>query len=360
MLKYLVVIILMGSVKNLKVIREPTESEMGVGRFNFSDRYSVFDWGEMPDLIPNKGAALCMVAAFAFEEAARQGIPHHYRGLVDASGKLVSSDDLEKPSALMEVNLVRVVRPEFKEGRYDYSSLKGENGNYLVPLEVIYRNTLPSGSSVFKRLKAGTLHFGDLELDHEPKPGEVLPRPFIEVTTKLESTDRHLSWEEASEISGLTPKERRDLSNQTLAVSRLITEIVSRYNCGNDDGKVEYAFNPQRGLILVDVFGTADECRRTLRGTQVSKEIARQHYLQTRWYKDVVAAKIEAQRRGISDWKSLCASKPDPLPLKIKDIISQMYMSDANAFTGRRIFDSPPLEQVIDRYVTWKVRHQPS
>ena len=36
----------MGSVKNLSIIEEPTESKAGVGIFEFSDRYSVFDWGD--------------------------------------------------------------------------------------------------------------------------------------------------------------------------------------------------------------------------------------------------------------------------------------------------------------------------
>ncbi|HLD77425.1 MAG TPA: phosphoribosylaminoimidazolesuccinocarboxamide synthase, partial [archaeon] len=38
----------MGSVKDLAVVRPTTETTMGIGRFHFSDRYSVFDWGEMP------------------------------------------------------------------------------------------------------------------------------------------------------------------------------------------------------------------------------------------------------------------------------------------------------------------------
>lgn len=39
----------MGSVKDLAVLKEPAGTETGTGRFIFSDRYSVFDWGEMPD-----------------------------------------------------------------------------------------------------------------------------------------------------------------------------------------------------------------------------------------------------------------------------------------------------------------------
>jgi len=53
----------MGSVKDLTVLKTPTKTQSGRGRFIFSDRYSVFDWGEMPDHIDQKGAALCITAA---------------------------------------------------------------------------------------------------------------------------------------------------------------------------------------------------------------------------------------------------------------------------------------------------------
>jgi len=40
----------MGSVKDLEVLKRPTKGKMGLAWFRFSDRYSIFDWGEMPDL----------------------------------------------------------------------------------------------------------------------------------------------------------------------------------------------------------------------------------------------------------------------------------------------------------------------
>lgn len=97
----------MGSVKDLEVVKKPTETKMGVGRFVFSDRYSVFDWGEMPDLIEGKGEALCMMGAYCFERLEEKGIQTHCRGLVNEDGKVVRFDDLKAPSNVMEVNLVR-------------------------------------------------------------------------------------------------------------------------------------------------------------------------------------------------------------------------------------------------------------
>jgi phosphoribosylaminoimidazole-succinocarboxamide synthase len=58
-----------GSVKDLYFLIGSRERRINTGRFIFSDRYSVFDWGEMPDHIENKGAALCLMGAYCFEEA---------------------------------------------------------------------------------------------------------------------------------------------------------------------------------------------------------------------------------------------------------------------------------------------------
>ncbi len=94
----------MGSVKDLQITKKPSQTEMGVGRFSFSDRYSVFVWGEMPDHIESKGAALCTMGAYCFERLEEQGIKTHYRGLVDESGKTVKFNELKQPSSTMEVS----------------------------------------------------------------------------------------------------------------------------------------------------------------------------------------------------------------------------------------------------------------
>jgi len=63
----------MGSVKDIVSIAEPTEKKSGLGKSKFSKRYSVFDWGEMPDHIPYADASRCMTAAYFFEQ---QNIVH--------------------------------------------------------------------------------------------------------------------------------------------------------------------------------------------------------------------------------------------------------------------------------------------
>ena len=217
----------MGSVKELKAYRQPTPARSGIGQFVFSDRYSVFDWGEMPDRIEGKGASLCVMAAHFFEILGREGIPNHFLGLGDGYDiKLLTG--LMEPSTRMMVKLFRVVRPGTAEGSYDYSAYRSLSSNFLIPLEVIYRNVLPAGSSVFRRLEEGTLSAADLGLSGPPEPGQVLERPFIEVSTKLESTDRYISWDEARSISCLTIDETDRIRELTLRINEIISAEAAR------------------------------------------------------------------------------------------------------------------------------------
>ncbi|HAV42941.1 TPA: phosphoribosylaminoimidazolesuccinocarboxamide synthase, partial [bacterium] len=139
---------------------------MGIGRFHFSDRYSIFDWGEMPDQIENKGASLCIMGAYCFEKLEEQGIKTHYRGVLDQNGNLVKTDDLRVPTTIMEINLVRVIPPEPIQKndvlRYDYQAYTPNLTNFVIPLEIIYRNSLPEGSSIFKRLRDKEISLSDL------------------------------------------------------------------------------------------------------------------------------------------------------------------------------------------------------
>lgn len=345
----------MGSVKDLQVIQKPTDTAMGVGRFLFSDRYSVFDWGEMPDHIDGKGAALCLMGAYCFEQLEKRGVKTHYRGLVNTNGKTVKVAELKEPSNIMEVALVNVYRPKTSvvNGKiiHDYSSQYTPSlKNCLIPLEVIYRNGLPEGSSVFKRLAQGKVTLRDLDLDHQPQPGETLSKPIFDVSTKLEETDRYLTWTEAQKISGLIDQELADVKGVLLKADETITMAAANAGLKNEDGKIELAFDDKRKLMLVDVLGTLDECRFTFNGVHVSKEVARQFYKETTWYTDVEQAKKDAEAKGIQDWKSLCKSQPPKLNPKLKTIISQMYTSVANEMSGKKLFDTPNLSKVIYAY----------
>jgi phosphoribosylaminoimidazole-succinocarboxamide synthase len=350
-----------GSVKDLEVIQKPTKDKMGLGRFHFSDRFSVFDWGEMPDHIDKKGEALSLMGAYCFERLEEKSLLTHYKGLVE-EGKATRFSDLKAPSSTMEVSLVSVFRPETRveNGKltYDYSAYTPNLKNCLIPLEIIYRNGLPEGSSVFKRLEQGKVTLQELGLDHSPKSGERLAKPIFDVSTKLEETDRYVTWEEAAKIAGLTSIEAAAVKVVLAKVNETINEIAAKAGLVNEDGKIELAFDNQRRLMVVDVIGTLDECRFTLDGLHVSKEIARQFYKKTSWYKEIEEAKKTADAKGIKDWKSLAKSQPPNLDPKLKTIISQMYMAAANEMTGRQFFETPKLSDLVKDYKQWTGENQ--
>jgi phosphoribosylaminoimidazole-succinocarboxamide synthase len=294
------------------------------------------------------------MGAYCFEQLEKLGVKTHYRGLVNRAGKAVKVAELKEPSSIMEVALVNVYKPKTSVANgkivHDYRQYTSSLKNCLIPLEVIYRNGLPEGSSVFKRLAQGKVTLQDLGLDHQPQPGETLAKPFFDVSTKLEETDRYLTWAEATEISGLTDRELTNVKEMLLKADEIISKAASNASLKNEDGKIELAFDDQRRLMLVDVLGTLDECRFTFEGMHVSKEVARQFYKKTAWYNDLEQAKRDAEAKGVRDWKSLCKLQPPKLDPKLKTIISQMYMAVANEMTDKKLFNAPKLVDVIGDY----------
>jgi hypothetical protein len=106
------------STDAITVIQKPTKDKMGLGRFHFSDRFSVFDWGEMPNHLDHKGEAIALLSAYFFEKLEKQGVATHYVGLVE-DGAVKKLNNLKKPSNIMEIKLLRVIRPELKGEKYD-------------------------------------------------------------------------------------------------------------------------------------------------------------------------------------------------------------------------------------------------
>lgn len=332
----------MGSVKDLFVLRKPENEKPGVGRFIFSDRYSVFDWGEMPDHISEKGKAICLSGAYFFEKLEKIGIKTHYIGLVE-NGEIKTLEKLIRPTNIMEFKMLRVLKPKIKENTYDYTIYKKEKVNFLIPLEVIYRNSLPEGSSVFKRLKEGTLKLEDIGLKEMPYPGQKLEKPIIDISTKLELTDRYITWKEAKEMANLTEKEIEKIKEIALEMNKLITEEAEKVGLSNEDGKFEFGFDENRNLIVLDVVGTLDECRFTYQGIPVSKEIARIFYRKTEWYKKVE----EAKKKDKIEWKKYVDISPSPLPEELLEGISLIYKAYTNEITGKKWFDTPSLKEIL-------------
>ncbi|WP_255170451.1 phosphoribosylaminoimidazolesuccinocarboxamide synthase [Natrononativus amylolyticus] len=348
----------MTSVKEFRIEEEATADALGRGSFVFTDDYSVFDWGKMPDQIPDKGASLCTMGAFNFELLEAAGIPTHYRGIVE-NGETLALGEASRPPWEMAIDLTQV--PDLpNEGRtYDYEAYHEAAGeNYLVPLEVIFRNRVPVGSSLRRRTEPA-----DHGLDAETWPEGVveLEEPIVEFSTKYEEGDRYLAREEADEIAGRASVD--DLEALAREVNDVITDQASATDLVHEDGKIECLYygaaaaadgerasGPASGeLRVADVVGTFDENRFSYEGTQLSKEVLRQYHKRTQpqWVQAVKAAKAEAKQEDVANWKQLCDVKPEPLDDRVLTTARNMYCAGTNAYTGREFFDAPPLSSAI-------------
>jgi len=333
----------MTSVKEFRIEEDATEDDLGRGSFVFTDDYSVFDWGKMPDQIPQKGATLCTMGAFNFELLESEGVPTHYRGVVE-NGDVVPLEDASHPPWEMAIDLTQVPDLPHEGREYDYDHYHEAAGeNYLVPLEIVFRNRVPVGSSLRRRTDPAD---HDLEFESWPDEAVDLDEPIVEFSTKYEEGDRYLDHVEADAIAGVADID--DLEAVAREVNRIITEQAESAGLVHEDGKIECLYY-QGEIRVADVVGTFDENRFSYEGTQLSKEVLRQYHKRTQpdWVEAVDAAKAEAKQEDIADWKSLCEEDPDPLAEEVLETARDMYCAGANAYTGQEFFDAPPLSSAI-------------
>ncbi|GAA2236972.1 phosphoribosylaminoimidazolesuccinocarboxamide synthase [Streptomyces nogalater] len=309
------------STKDLDVRRAPADGRTGVGSFRFTDDYSVFHYGKMPDSVPGKGEACCRIAAFNFGLLAEAGVPSHFRAF--------------HPPDRLEFDLLRVVDPRER-------ALGPADVNHLVPLQVIFRTMLPEGSSVLRRLRLGRLEPADIGLARPPVPGTVLDRPVIEYTTKLEEIDRFVGREEAAAIGGLDARQQAELEDRTRLVAEVVAGHARRVGLVLADGKVEYGRDARGRLILVDHAGTPDEARLLLDGAHADKQVLRDHYAASGLQSRVEEWVREGRPR--STWPA-----PDPLPREVVDLVGEMYRSLCELWTGTRVWGAEDLDRVLAR-----------
>ncbi|MES3518396.1 MAG: phosphoribosylaminoimidazolesuccinocarboxamide synthase [Natronomonas sp.] len=333
----------MTSVKRFRIETPATDTALGRGAFVFTDDYSVFDWGPMPDSIPRKGASLCSMGAANFEALEDAGIPTHYRGVV-AGGTTASLGAVGEPPREMAIDLTQVPDLPHEGREYDYESYHREAGdNYLVPLEVVFRNAVPIGSSLRDRVDPTEV---GLDTDTWPDEPVELPDPIVEFSTKYEESDRHLSRAEADRIAGAADIDA--LESIAHDVNELVTERAAEAGLTHEDGKIECLYYDGE-IRVADVVGTFDENRFSHDGQQLSKEVIRQYHKRTQpeWIEAVEAAKRRAKNEGVADWRTLCERDPEPIPDRVIDAASDMYAAGTNAYLDRRLFDVPPLSDAI-------------
>lgn len=335
--------------------------------FNFSDRYSVFDWGEMPDLLPKKGESLAYMGMLFFEYLGNSEtwrdwkVPSHLKNFDQNILKVLKSRGLshhaiglvEKENSALGVSRVEVPKVPFKDGGYNYDYYKNRVENSLVPLEVIFRFGIPEGSSLVDRL--GDQNYRRvLGLQHHPKTGESFSRPLIEFSTKLESTDRYINYDEAQKIAGLSDYEFSELYSLTVLVACRLKDFFEEVGIQLWDGKFEWAFSKMeegnRRMKLVDSIGP-DELRLEAHGQKLSKEFLRSFYRGSSWLEAVGKGKALASKRGVEDWKPIVAEelgeKPVPLKEDYKKAAKSLYLTLANTFS-KGMGEESPFSEAMD------------
>jgi phosphoribosylaminoimidazole-succinocarboxamide synthase len=311
----------------------------------------------MPDLLPGKGEALAVMAAHLFEQiempetwkefsrtpealALRrgnrsggifielgerlqsEGLRTHYFGLLKSPALPLAPSvvgQLTQPASHMVVKRVGATRPKpvsvMGQALWDYSECGRAQGPRLIPLEVVFRWSVPEGSSILSRAAGMGLQ---IQVGHQWE------FPFIELFTKLESTDRLLGLGEAFGISGISGEKFQEILFKTAWVAGYLRSVFSRLGLELADGKLEWGISDTGEIWLVDAIGP-DELRILSNGIQLSKEFLRNYYRPSNWYQAIGEAKKQAAAQGVVDWKRFVTVKPEPLPSEVREVARALY-----------------------------------
>lgn len=376
-----------GSVK--RVWQSPYRADRLL--FEYTDDFSVFDWGKMPDTIANKGAALVALGAYFFEELARperfmtlSGSPYlkqfdrgwlkrrwehptfgalaasgaktHFHDLVVANGQRIRYSQIKNYTGpvFMEVLKAEVDRPTAQhilgQTVYFYPQRKNVAAPRLVPLEVIFRFGMPTGSSLKGRLEKDPDYARLLGFKEPPQEGKLFEHPVIEFFTKLEPKDRLLTLQEAALMSGLSADQFEKLIEFTLDTALALYVLFAEKGIELWDGKLEFVLGAS-GLMLADSIGP-DELRLLYKDCHLSKELIRQVYRGGRWETALKEAQQLARAKKNGDWKEICRNElkaePEPLPVHFKAMVDKLYGTLANHIVGSEVFkDHPSLDEFI-------------
>jgi phosphoribosylaminoimidazole-succinocarboxamide synthase len=392
-----------GSVKDLL---GPISSPQGNAVvFEYTDAFSVFDWGRMPDFLQKKGEALAVLAADFFEKVEKpeiwkdfsrspealalrkanrfggvfnelgeelqsSGLRTHYLGVLGPSASSTTDitpkkvSDIQSPFRRVMVRQVSVVKPSLATvlGRVlpDYYPTRSSPLPRLIPLEVVFRFSCPEGSSLLDRAAKdpsylSSLGFNDLKLE----PGAKWGFPVLELFTKLETTDRAVSLSEALAISGLSANQLQEVLLKTAWVAGLLKSWCSRLGIELADGKLEWAISSEGRCFLVDAVGP-DELRILKNGIQLSKEFLRSYYRETAWFQAISKAKEHAKIQGSTEWKRWVTGNPPSLPMRYRELGMQVYLALANELTGRKWFpEAWSLQRVVSELEGLKKESSP-
>lgn len=370
-----------GSVKDLL---GPTRiSQTNAVIFEYTDSFSVFEWGKMPDLLPKKGEALALLAAHFFdriekpdtwkefsrstealalrkanrfggifnelgEDLQANGLRTHYLGVIEASHLLegpVEPKPLSQvgaPFRRVAVSQVSTVKPILSSvlGRVlpDYYPSRSAPSPRLIPFEVGYYFSCQEGSPLLAKVEKDPGYLASLGYpDAKTEVGVQWDFPVLELMTKLETVNRPIGLSEALAISGLSAKQLQDILLKTSWVAGLLKFWCRKSGLELAEGKLEWGISADGRCFLVDAIGP-DEMQISKNGIPLSKEFLRTYYRNTNWYEAILRAKGRAKTQGTTEWKRLVLEHPPVLSAPYREAAAQIYLVLANELTGKRWF----------------------
>lgn len=243
--------------------------------FIFKDSYSIFDWGQMPNTLEEKGFYLCQISADIFNYLEKLGFKHNMLSCFN------------------------------NQMQIEYFSKKE-----FIDLEVIFRFGVPTGSSLLKR---------------GFEAGEEFSNPLIEFTTKRERIDRLLDLDEAREISGLNAKDFNAFYHHIESCAQALKAYFKLKDIKLWDGKFEFAKRDGE-FYICDSIGI-DELRLSYQGTFFSKESLRNYYKNTDFYEEV--SKYKSEYKDLDNTK--IQNQPLPLPKNMLDHYTDLYKASYKA-----------------------------
>ncbi len=359
--------------------------------FGFTDDYSIFDWGKMPETIENKGRALAVFGAFFFEYLAKpetwsalaesdftqlnkeyvqrlfatktfqelkaKGLHSHFTGLVNDAGEKLTLNRAASSceDVYMRVKKAAVQRPQVMlalgQNIFHYPAVDQTLSSRLVPLEVVFRFGMPQGSSLKERLAKDPSYASVLGLSQVPTEGKFFDRPVLEFYTKLEPKDRLLSLQEAVLMSGLSAPQMLELIDKAQLIALAIFALFGKRGIELWDGKFEFIVADGE-ILLADSIGP-DELRLLYKGTHLSKEMIRQVYRDSHWEKSLKQAQKLAKERASLDWKQICIDElkalPEPFEPEVKKVINRLYGTLTNHVSQEENFkEHPDLDAFVE------------
>jgi len=250
------------------------------------------------------------------ERYTADGAKTHHVGMLDAKTGAVASEGLpENESTYNVVRRYDVKKPPLVKllghPLYDYAQFPGMD-KYVVPLEVIVRFGLTSGSSVYKKyLKLGSdaqkkAFQQELGVDGELEAWQYLRQPIIDFTSKFEPEDRGVTKQEAILMSGLEAGQFVDLGKLAVLGAWVVRNMVEEMGLRLWDLKWEFARDGD-DLVFVDTIDT-DSIRATGEAERgghkfaihFNKQAMRDYYeiAHPDWIKGINDAKSKARSTG--------------------------------------------------------------